>query len=276
MQSHGIFIGPLLRSCQLLLLLLLVFALPPESLASESPSETFNVTQWQQAYSDQNAILLNRLEGRTPAGFKAGLTSAAAQQKFKSDRAVFGVLLAGSQLAGLKPIQMSHFGRGMVELEVGFRLSRAVTTPIADIVTLKSLVAVIAPAFELPDLALLTTPSDGVLGIVRANVAAHSFVVGEAIVFGESLGKPGADIDAMAVKLHRDGDLVLSASSGDILGGQWQNLLALINDRVAEGWVIQPDQWLLTGAIGQMLPLQAGRYEAKIDGLSDLAINVLP
>lgn len=269
-------VAPLLRSLQLLALFLAIFGVSPLIQAAQPLSEAADSTQWQQAYSDQHETLLKRLDGRTPAGFKAGLTSGAAQQKFNSDRAVYGVLLAGSQQASGKPVQISHFGRGMIELEVAFRLKRRVTEAIADIATLKSVVAEIAPAFELPDLALLTQPSDGILGIVRANVAAHSFVVGDAVALNELLGKPMADIDAMAVKLHSNGDLVLVASSGDMHGGQWQNLMNLINDRIAHGWVIEPEQWLLTGAIGKMLPLDTGRYEAKIDGLGELAINVLP
>lgn len=247
-----------------------------EAPAVELVSQAVGEQAWQQAYADQHDGLIKSIDGRSPAGFKAGLTSSAAQHKFNSDRAVYGVLPPDSKVASEKPIQISMFDRGMIELEMAFRLREAVASPIADVASLKKLVAEVAPAFELPDLGLLKNPTDGVLGIVRANVAARSFVVGEATLFEKLMAKKGFDLDALVVELRCNDDVVLSASSGDMLGGQWQNLLDLINDRVGQGWVIQSNQWLLTGAIGQMLPLQAGRFEGQISELGGLAINVLP
>ncbi len=248
-------------------------ALAPESSAE---NQSFSEDAWRRAYAEQHDAMFIRLDGLSPAGFKAGLTSSAGQKRFNSDRAVFGVLPPYTKIASEKPIQLSVFGRGMIELEMAFRLTQTVSGEIADIASLKVLIADVAPAFELPDLGLLRSPAEGALGIVRANAAAHSFVVGEAKALQNLASTKGFDIDTFAVKLSCNNDVILSAVSGDILGGQWQNLLALINDRVAQGWVIYPDQWLLTGAIGQMLPLQAGRCEGEIAGLGSLAINVLP
>jgi 2-keto-4-pentenoate hydratase len=230
-------------------------------------AEAVGQTDWQNAYlAQREALTLNAV----PDGFKAGLTSIAAQQKFQSDRAIYGVLPAGSRLDSQALVHLSVFGRGMIELELAFRLKQAVITPIADISRLKLLVADIAPALELPDLGFLAGKKSGVLDIVRGNVAAHSFVLGQA--------QPllGLDLNALDVVLRRNGKVVVSASSGELAGGQWQNLLDLINDRVQRGWIIQPDQWLLTGAIGGMKPLQPGRYEASIAGLNKLAIQLEP
>jgi 2-keto-4-pentenoate hydratase len=230
-------------------------------------AEVIGETDWQNAYLAQREALTIKA---VPDGFKAGLTSIPAQQKFQSDRAVYGVLPAGSRLDSQALVHLSVFGRGMIELELAFRLKRAVITPIADISSLKLLVADIAPALELPDLGFLAGKKSGVLDVVRGNVAAHSFVVGQA--------QPLLDLDpnTLDVVLRRDDKVVVSASSGELAGGQWQNLLDLINDSVQRGWIIQPDQWLLTGAIGGMKPLQPGRYEASIAELSKLAIQFEP
>lgn len=248
-------------------------ALTPESSAEK---QSFSDDAWRRAYAEQHDAMLVRLNGLSPAGFKAGLTSSAGQKRFNSDRPVFGVLPPYTKIASEKSVELSDFGQGMIELEMAFRLKQTVNNEIADIANLKALIADVAPAFELPDLGLLRSPAEGALGIVRANAAAHSFVVGEAKALQSLASTKSFDIDTFAVKLSCNNDVILSAVSGDILGGQWQNLLALINDRVAQGWVIYPDQWLLTGAIGQMLPLQAGRCEGEITGLGNLAINVLP
>ena len=249
-----------------------------EASAEKQPLErnVLSDAAWRKAYADQHDAMLIRLAGQRPAGFKAGLTSSAGQKMFNSDRAVYGVLPPNTKIASEKPIQLSDFGRGMIELEMAFRVKQTVNSEIADVPSLTALLADVAPAFELPDLGLLRNPAEGALGIVRANTAAHSFVVGEAKSMKDLVSTKGFNIDSLAVKLRCNDDEILSAASGDLLGGQWQNLLKLINDRVAQGWIIYPDQWLLTGAIGQMLPLQAGRCEGEISGLGNLAINVLP
>jgi hypothetical protein len=53
-------------------------------------------------------------------------------------------------------------------------------------------------------------------------------------------------------------------------------LLNLINDRIEQGWVIYPDQWLLTGALGQMLPLEKGRYYVSFGDLGELSLLIEP
>ena len=258
------------RGFTLSVLLLLLSGASTLMHAEELLNPTFSEAAWQQAYADQRDALLIDFAGDRPAGFKAGLTSTVAQQKFNSDRAVFGVLPPNGEIVSEKPIQIASFGRGMIELEMAFRLKHKVTSKVADIASLKALIAEVAPAFELPDLGVLTNAADGALGIVRANVAAHSFVVGDARQLNN------LDANKLDVTLYRHGELLMSALTGDMLGGQWQNLLDLINDRVAQGWVIHPDQWLLTGAIGQMLPLQTGRYDGEIKGLGKLTMDVLP
>ena len=221
---------------------------------------------WQQAYVEQN---IRFIAGHTeaPAGFKAGLSNAASQQRFGSDRTVYGSLSAAGQRASGERVALADFSRGMVELELAFQLNQAVEAPIASVAELQSIVRRVAIALELPDLALLPA-SPTAKEIVRANVAGKYFVIGNGV------SPQGLDLDALPLRLFRDASMIAQSYGGGVSGGQWQALLALVNQRVAMGWRITPQQWLLTGALGGMNALEPGYYHAESVALGGVAITV--
>ncbi len=221
---------------------------------------------WAAAYAEQNAVFVARY-AHAPAGFKAGLTSRAAQQRFGSDRPVYGSFAPAAQLPNAGSLSLREFSRGMVELELAFQLRREIHAPLADVAELRREVARVALAIELPDLGQLPAGADA-LQIVRSNVAARYFVVGDSVALDDR------DIDQLAMRLfHRDA-LLAEGRSGELEGGQWQALLALINQRLAMGWRLSAEQWLLTGAIGGMRPLQAGEYRGELGGTAGVSLRL--
>ncbi|MGJ8687588.1 MAG: 2-keto-4-pentenoate hydratase [Spongiibacteraceae bacterium] len=223
---------------------------------------------WGQAYAQQGDAVRAVLAGRQPFGFKAGLTSAVGQQRFGSDRAVSGVLLATAQLRPQNSLRLSDFGKPMVELELAFRFARTITEPVESIDELKAAVAAIATAVELPDLSVLAAPFT-VFDIVAANVAAHS------VIMGAPKRIEDCQCDSSAVRLSRDGEAIIGGNVAELDGGVWESLLFLVNSTLENGWVIYPQQWLLTGAIGGMKPLLVGHYRAQIEGFAPLEFTVV-
>lgn len=243
MKRAQIFKGSLWRVG--ILTLLLSGCAGPADVASELP--------WQRSYQQQ--FDEQSIRG-TPLGFKAGLTTRETQQKFASDRAVAGVLWTALEVGA--PVSLAGFAKPMIELELAFRLREPVTQPLDSIAQLKGLVAEVAPAFELPDLGRLRHTPPSATGIVRDNVAAHSFVV------AKSMTIPLEMLDALSVRLWHNGQLVVEAPTSSLLGGPWQTLLELINNRVAYGWTIEPGQWLLSGALGGMHSLEPEEYVGEV------------
>ncbi len=223
-------------------------------------------SEWAAAYVEQNQQFI-AMQAGAPLGFKAGLTSAAARQRFASDRSVYGSFAPGSLLRSGARVSRGEFSRGMVEIELAFQLRRTIAEPIADVAALRSELAKVAVAMELPDLGQLPAGADA-LQIVRGNVAARYFLVGDGVVVA------GRDIDQLSMRLFYRGDLLSEGRSGEVEGGQWAALLALINQRLAMGWRVSPDQWLLTGAIGAMQPLSGGEYRAEVSGLPVALLQV--
>lgn len=218
-----------------------------------------------QAYEIQHRVVEFLNGALKPSGYKAGLTTPGAQKKFGADGPVAGVLIAGSlRESGGKILTVDRalFLRPMFEVEIGYRFSRAISEPVASIEQLKSLVASIAPVVELPDLAFEDLKAVKVTDIIANNVLARQLIAGIA----EPPSRAAA-VNGITVSVYRDGKSVMQGLSGQVMGNQWEALLWLVNHTVKQGYIIEPDQICITGAISGMAPLLAGQYVADFGSL---------
>jgi 2-keto-4-pentenoate hydratase len=217
------------------------------------------------AYRIQHLALEQVLQGRAPAGFKAGLTSAASQRQFGAAEPVAGVLPAGARLRADPEegyqLARRNYRQPMVELEVGFRFAHRISGQLPDVQSLRTHVAAVLPVIEIPDLGHEGEAPPQLADIVAANVFAKQFIAGPERAPGLT------DPNAVAVTLYRDGNLLAQGGGRDVQGDQWQALLWLVNRSVASGWTIEPGQVLLTGSMGAPVPLQPGLYVADFGGL---------
>ena len=153
-------------------------------------------------------------------------------------------------------IQARQGARLMLELEIGFQFKETIARPISDVAVLKTLVKAIYPVIELPELGFEHMPDLLGTDIIANNVAARKYILG-----ARAASLP-ADINVLPVKLYRNKQLILEGLGSDAMGDQWQALGWLINQSLANGWGIEPEQILITGALGKMLPARPGSYTA--------------
>lgn len=216
------------------------------------------------AYRIQTVAVKTLLAGKAPDGFKAGLTSKKGQEKFAVTEPVAGVLLSMSRMTASKRgyvIDSRQYNKPMMELEIGFQLTKRVTQPILGVGDLKKRVKAVYPLIELPDLGFQNMSALRGSDIIANNVAARHYILGPAVA-------PGViDLNSLSVQLYRDGELLLQGLGSDAMGDQWQALMWLINQSLANGWQIEPGQILITGALGRMLPAQSGQYSARFSEL---------
>lgn len=223
------------------------------------------------AYRHQRRAVLEALDGRSPAGFKAGLTSVAGQQRFNLREPIVGVLWPDSALSfdGDKAvIKHADFRKPMLEMELAFRVNTLIPEPLADVSEVQYVVSEVMPALEIPDLGFDSTVGLTGEAIVAANAGARAFLLGPA------LDPETVDINAVRARLRLDGSTLQRGDATQVMGNQWKALFWLINTLVEQGWVIQPGQVLLTGAMGDMIPLEKGVYEAHFNGLGHLRLQV--
>lgn len=223
------------------------------------------------AYGIQRLAVGQVTQGRRVVGYKAGLTTAAARQQLGATEPVAGVLLPGSEIVGTEDgyqVLLKSFRKPLIEVELGYRLTRRVNAPLPDVAALKEIVGEIAPVIELADLATAGSAAPSSLDLIATNIGAKRVIVGPGRA--PSLTDP----NRIHVDVYREGEPVSTGDSHEVLGDQWQALLWLVNRTVATGWAVEPGQLLITGAIGAATPLQTGLYVADYGDFARLEFFV--
>lgn len=225
------------------------------------------------AYQVQTRSVRAKLRGDSPAGFKAGLTSAPTQARFKTDEAVAGVLFKEGEHKSADTLRLSELRGLYIEVELAMRIGATIDRPLDDAAVLRTHIDGIAPAIELPNLDY-AQPLQALdaIDVIATNVSAANYIVGEFV------SPQQRDPNAVAVRLACNDKELFTGQARDSLGNQWQAALWLVNKMVAEGWQMQPGQILLTGALGRAVPAAPGHcvasYHVAGDPWATLEINV--
>jgi 2-keto-4-pentenoate hydratase len=221
------------------------------------------------AYLVQAHYVKKRLKHEKIAGFKAGLTSSAAQNRFNVNQALSGVLFSNGDLSANKSIQLSQFKRLMLETEIGFEIGTAITDLLTTQAELKSHIKAVFPVIELPDIGFTSKPK--AVDIIAANVGAAAFIKGQPFTDFADL-----DLNALTVTLTKEGQVINTGKGIDALGNQWQAVLWLVNHLIKQGWKLEAGQFLITGAVGRMIQAEPGNYQADFGKLGKIGYRIVP
>ena len=216
--------------------------------------ETLTITS---AYEVQTRSVRAKLRGASPAGFKAGLTSAPAQARFKTNDAVAGVLFKEGALKSTDTLRLSEVPGLFIEVEIAMRIGTPIDKQLPNVESLRAHIDGIAPAIELPNLHYAQMDALDAVDIVATNVAASNYIV------GEFLSPRQRDPNAIDIRLTCNDKETFTGKGSDSLGDQWRAALWLVNKTVEQGWKLERGQVLLTGALGRMLPAATGHCVAS-------------
>lgn len=202
-----------------------------------------------------------------PVGYKAGLTTAAVQQRFGVSAPIRGVLLEKMLLSDGAEVPAKFGARPFVEpdlmVEVGSSLIHDAKTPQEVLAHLRAVI----PFIELPDVLVADMSKVSAATIAANNVGARLGVLGTPIpartdaAFAEALQK-------MMVKAHDGSGKELSTAPGAaILGHPLNAVIWLAAELKRDGITLQPGDLLSLGAFGN-LPAVAGQsLRVSYDGL---------
>ncbi|WP_226581009.1 2-keto-4-pentenoate hydratase [Acuticoccus sediminis] len=197
-------------------------------------------------------------------GYKAGLTSAAAQERFGVDEPVLGTLLEKMMLPSGATVPASFGARPLFEadllLVVGDAGINEAKTPEEVLAHLSS----VRPFIELPDLMLAEgEPLDGAT-ITAMNVGARMGVVGDDIPVDDAMLDT---LKTMTVTVtDADGTMLAEAKGESVLGNPLNSALWLME----KGLTFEPGQVISVGSIGPLLP------PAKAKGTATVTYKGLP
>ena len=198
-------------------------------------------------------MLVERLSAEmgAPVGYKAGLTSAAVQERFGVSQPVRGVLLADMMVEDGASVPAAFGARPIYEadllLVVGDAAINEATTPEEVLAALSE----VRPFIELADLVVAEgEPLDGSV-ITAINVGARMGAMGAGIPASEVTV---ADLASVTVRLEAGGEVVSEAPGAAVLGNPLNAVLFLTGDGVAlaEGDLIS------VGSMGPPAPPRAG------------------
>jgi 2-keto-4-pentenoate hydratase len=213
------------------------------------------------AYAVQKILfdkILAARKGEAIAGIKGALTAPAQMKRFESDIPALAPLLKSglTETNDDSLVEFKSFKGMMLEVELTFKTAVPITEPVKDEAALKTLFASVHPSIEIPQLYFADMSKVKFFEIVEAGVGSKKFFVGPAF-------KPGdVDVDNVNVKLLCDGSAVNEGKSADALGGQWKALLWIVNNTLAHGYTLDAGQYIMTGALGSMIPAKPGVYKA--------------
>ena len=227
-----------------------------------------NLTE-EKAYALQKQMADKVLsKGDKIGGFKAGLTTKAAQQKFGVSSAVLGPMFKSGELGPDAVVDLKDFTRLFIETEVGYVVGEKISQPVKDVDTLKKMIKGVFPAVELPDIRFAEMKDLKGEDLIVDAVASSKYIV------GKLLPPDKVEVNQVLVSLTLDGKLVNEGKAADAMGDQWKALLWLVNGVTAQGWSIEPGQVLITGAMGNMIPGKPGKYEGDWGTLGKLSWTV--
>lgn len=206
------------------------------------------------AYAVQHAgIALRERRGERLAGVKLGFTSKAKAEQMGVSDVIIGSLTDRMRIEDGGTFAVRHGVHPRIEPEVAFRLG-----PDAELVA-------VAPALEIID-SRYRDFRFSLADVVADNTSASAFVLGPWTQLDR--------VDALAVDLLFDGEIVASGSTTDILGDPLralpaaQRMAAAYEHRLLDGAV------LLAGAATAAVALNAGTHvEARVAGLGSVSVR---
>lgn len=201
------------------------------------------------------------------AGYKSAANAQALQTALGLSEPIVGALFGRGERRMGERIERTAYRTLLIETELGFRVGRKIDTRVASVAELRSAMSTCVPMIELADPGFGRTRFTG-LDLIAANSASAGFICGKPHQADE------LDVNALQVRLRRDGAMLHEARSGDLMGDQWQALLWLVNKVIDAGYVIEPGMLFMTGALGGAHPALPGEYLAEYGELGEIRFHV--
>ncbi len=208
-------------------------------------------------------------DGRTIAGFKGGVVTAASRKKLGTDGPLSAVLFrSGWHQSSDNPVVSASVPNLMIETEVGFIVGEEISKPIGDVKALKRRIRSVVPVIELPGGRGMSLQGISMTDLVARNAGSLHYIVGKELPAEET------DPDSVFISLQRNGRIVNVARGDEADGGQWLNLLHQVNHAIEYGHTLKPGQLVITGALGRVVPGAPGHYQADFGSLGSIRFQL--
>ena len=220
-----------------------------------SLTETYGSFSIKRAYQIQRQLAgeLSKELGSL-AGYKVAYASKAAQKQFGMSEPASGPLFRLQRVPNGSQLPTDTFREMTLETEIAFTIGKRINHEIKDVAQIKQYVRWVHTAFDAGDYRFKADAAPKVQDQIASGVGAHVFVLGPAVCPGE------VDVDALRLKLIRDGQMLADSPATDVMGSPWNSLLWCVNHIVKLGGTLEPGMVIVTGTA-------APAYRAKGDDI---------
>ena len=218
-------------------------------------TQTYGSFSTKRAYQIQRSLAraLSKELGSL-AGYKVAYASKAAQTQFGMTEPASGPLFRLQRVPNGSTLPSCTFREMTLETEIAFTIGKRINHAIKDVNEIKPYVQWVHTAFDAGDYRFKADAAPKVQDQIASGVGAHVFVLGPAVCPGE------VDVDALRLKLIRNGQMLADSPATDVMGSPWNSLLWCASHIVKLGGTLEPGMVIVTGTA-------APAYRAKGDDI---------
>ena len=233
-------------------------------------SEVEKKATMRDAYASQKRVIAAAYAEQKIIGYKGAASSAAAQKSMKIGAPLHCAMFEPALHKAAETESLALDPNGVVETEIGYIMGVDIATRIEDPGEAQTATQQVVPVIELPsDFGKKTAGAPSAVDMVASNCGGTT-----RIVVGAEHHPDKVDLAKLPIALSRDGSKVSETTSAATKDGQWRNLMTLVNQIVDSGRIIREGDIILSGAIGAVLPAQAGTYAADYGPLGRIEFEL--
>ena len=237
-------------------------------------TKTYGSFSIDRAYEIQ-AILAKGLSKRLGdvSGYKVAYASRAAQKQFGVDEPASGPLFRLQRVPNGSRLSASDFVEIAMETEIAFTIGKRIDRPVGNVEQLKGYVKWVHAAFDIGDYRFVSgeskpTPQD----MIATGVGAHFHVLGPGVAPDK------IDVDAITLKLLRNGETLAESPATNVMGSPWNSLLWLANKMVETGGALEPGDVVVSGTAAPAYKTKGrkikGRYRGECGDLGRVTLTI--
>lgn len=225
--------------------------------------ERFPTLDAKAAYAIQRLNTEHRLSmGRRIVGCKVGLTARAVQAQLGVDQPDFGMLFDDMGYGDGEPVPFSTLHQPKIEGEVAFVMGRDLDMENPTQVDVLNAIEYALPALEIVG-SRIANWNIKFVDTVADNASSGAYVLGST---PRKLSQFNLSLCGMV--MNRRGEPVSVGAGAACLGNPLNAVVWLARTMAALGRPLREGDLVLSGALGPMVPVQAGDvFEARINGL---------